>query len=230
MFLERVDVILDELQQAELEVGSGSAKLRGHLRMTLSPWILSRFLLPVLGPFRTEHPDLSIEFLAVDRFVPLVEEAQDCAIRVGQLADSALVAQKLCDNHRIICASPRLLDVVGVPETVDDLQDSPWVCLPWQTQFPVNDAKGRKRNVSVARSLAVSNSDMLTVGAVEGLGLAVKSRMAVREELEAGSLVEVLPGSLHGPEAPIWFVSPKESRAGRKTRAILQIARQAFRR
>ncbi|WP_299480650.1 LysR family transcriptional regulator [uncultured Roseibium sp.] len=228
LFLERVDVILEDLQQAEFDVGSGTAKLRGHLRVTMSPWILSRFIMPVLGEFRTENPDLTIEFLAVDRFVPLVEERQDCAIRVGRLADSSLVAQKLCDNDRIICASPSLFGAFGEPDTVEDLRDFPWVCLPWQTRFDVNDAKGRKRQYSVARSIAVSNSDMLTVGAVEGLGLVIKSRMAVREELEAGTLAEVLPGCLHAPEAPIWFVFAAESRTGRKTKAFHEVAKSAF--
>lgn len=230
VFLERVDVILDDLQQAEMEVGSGTARLRGHLRVTMSPWILSRFIMPVLGEFRQANPDLTIEFLAVDRFVPLVEEAQDCAIRVGQLADSALVAQKLSDNDRIICASPSLLESFGEPETVDELRDCPWVCLPWQTRFDMNDAAGRKRPFAVSRSIAVSNSDMLTAGAVEGLGIAVKSRMAVKEELENGALVEVLPGCLHAPEAPVWFVFAAESRSGRKTKAFHEVARRAFRR
>nr|WP_319382772.1 LysR family transcriptional regulator [uncultured Roseibium sp.] len=230
IFLERVDVILDDLQQAEMEVGSGTARLRGHLRVTMSPWILSRFIMPVLGEFRQANPDLTIEFLAVDRFVPLVEEAQDCAIRVGQLADSALVARKLCDNDRIICASPSLLEATGEPRSVDDLRDCPWVCLPWQTRFDVNDAKGRRRPFTVSRSIAVSNSDMLTAGAVAGLGIAVKSRMAVKEELEKGTLVEVLPGRLHAPEAPVWFVFAAESRSGRKTKAFHEVARRAFRR
>jgi len=229
LFLERVDVILDDLQQAELEVGSGTASLRGHLRATMSPWILSRFIMPVLSGFRQANPDLTIEFLTVDRFVPLVEEAQDCAIRVGRLADSSLVAQKLCDNERIICAAPALLASVGLPKSVEDLRDCPWVCLPWQTRFDVNDAKGRKRQFSVSRNLAVSNSDMLTTGAVEGLGLVIKSRMAVKDELDAGTLVEVLPGCLHAPEAPIWFVFAPESRAGRKTSAFRDLAKRAFR-
>lgn len=230
VFLERVDAILDDLQQAELEVGSGTTRLRGHLRVTMSPWILSRFIMPVLREFRQENPDLTIEFLAVDRFVPLVEEAQDCAIRVGRLPDSSLVAQKLSDNERIICASPSLLKAAGEPKCVEDLRDSPWVCLPWQTRFDVNDARGRKRQFTVSRSVAVSNSDMLTVGAVEGLGLVIKSRMAVKSELDNGALVEVLPGCLHAPEAPIWFVFAPESRAGRKTKAFHEVAKRAFRR
>ena len=230
LFLERVEAILEDLQQAELEIGSGASNLRGHLRVTMSPWILSRFLMPVLPGFRRQHPDLTVEFLAVDRYVPLVEEGQDCAIRVGQLADSSLIATKLCDNHRIICAAPRFLEEAGRPDSIEDLRDAAWVCLPWQTRFDLVDRKGRKRQISVGRSVAVSNSDMLTAGAVEGLGFAVKSRRAVEEELDRGLLVEVMPGRLHAPEAPISFVYSAETRSSTKTRAFLDLARTAFRR
>jgi len=230
LFLERVESVLEELQQAEQEIGSGTSKLRGHLRVTLSPWILSRFIMPVLPGFRRQHPDLSVEFLAVDRYVPLVEEGQDCAIRVGRLADSSLIAVKLSDNQRIICAAPRFMDEQGHPDSIEDLRDAPWVCLPWQTRFDLVDRKGRKRQISVGRSVAVSNSDMLTAGAIEGLGFAVKSRLAVQDELEKGQLVEVMAGRLHAPEAPISFVYSAEARASSKTRAFLDLARAAFRR
>ncbi len=228
IFLERIETILEDLQQAELEAGSGSAQLRGHLRVTMSPWILSRFVLPSLSDFRQAHPDLTIECLAVDRFVPLVEEGQDCAIRVGKLADSALVAQKLCDNHRIICAAPSYLEQVDPIDSIDRLQLSQWVCLPWQTRFDVKDKTGRKRSVTVPRNVAVSNSDMLTEAALQGLGLVVKSSLAVKAELQAGRLVEVMPGALHAPEAPISFVYAPEARMGRKTQAFGALVKRAF--
>lgn len=229
VFLERVEAILEDLQQAEIEVGSRTPHLRGHLRVTLSPWILSRFVLPQLAVFRKQHPDLTLEFLAVDRFVSLVEEGQDCAIRVGKLSDSALIARKLSDNDRIVCASPGFLADHGEPTSIEELRDKPWVCLPWQTQHDVKDIRGRKRRMSVSRSIFVSNSNMLTSGALEGLGLAVKSRLAVKEELESGRLVEVMPGCLDAPDAPISFVYAAEGRAGRKIKSFYEFTKEAFR-
>ncbi|MEL6207361.1 MAG: LysR family transcriptional regulator, partial [Pseudomonadota bacterium] len=100
IYFERVQTILADLSQAERDAGSGTAELSGNLRITMSPWILSRFILPALPELRRAHPRLTFEFLAVDRYVPLVAEGQDCAIRVGQLEDSALVARKLSENER----------------------------------------------------------------------------------------------------------------------------------
>lgn len=132
VFFERVQSVLADLSQAERDAGSGVAELSGNLRVTMSPWILSRFILPALPSFMLEHPRLTFDFLAVDRYVPLVAEGQDCAIRVGQLEDSALVAQKLSDNERIICCAPDFLARHGPFEGVDDLIKTTWISLPWQ--------------------------------------------------------------------------------------------------
>ncbi len=229
IFLERIEGILDDLYQAEAEAGGGNTSLRGHLRVTLSPWILSRFIMPHLGGFRRAHPQLAIEFLAVDRFVSLVEERQDCAIRVGQLTSSSLIARKLSRNDRIICASPGFLSEYGVPRTIGDLQDAPWVCLPWQMRFDLRAPNGTVGQIAIRPNVTVSHSDMLTEGAAQGLGLAVKSRLAVQEELDAGKLVEVMPGTLHPSEAPIWFVTSPDARSGRKTKAFADLCAVAFR-
>ena len=228
VFLARVETILEELHQAELDAGGRSGALRGHLRVTLPPWILSRFVLPHLAAFRQRHPDLTVEFLAVDRFVPLVDEGQDCAIRVGQLKDSALIAAKVADNERIVCAAPRFLADKGKPETPEDLASLDWVCLPWQTRWTVRSRRGLRSEIAAQRAVLVSNSDMLTDAAVQGVGLAVKSRLAIESELAAGDLVEVLPGVLWSHEAPIWYVTTPDARAGRKTKAFGALVKAAF--
>lgn len=228
IFFERTEAILADLAQAERDAGSGSAELRGALRVTMSPWILSRFILPRLPAFQRAHPQLRIEFLAVDRFVSLSAEGQDCAIRVGNLSDSALVARKLGDNDRIICASPDFLARHGVPSSWQDALVQPWVCLPWQTRLSFADAKGKRHDATVKSTVLVSNSDILTEAATKGIGLATKSRLAVQTELDSGALVEVVPGSLWHPEAPIWFVYPPEARSASKTELFGRFASGCF--
>lgn len=228
VFFERVEKILEDLRQAEVEAGSGDTKIRGHLRVTMSPWILTRFILPTLPAFRVRHPDLTIEFLAVDRFVPLIDEGQDCAVRIGTLADSSLIARKVCDNSRIVCAAPDFLDRVGVPENADALERYDWVCLPWQRRYSLIASSGKSRTVTMERSVLVSNSDMLTDAAINGLGFAVKSKLAVQDELDSGQLVEVLPGCLETHDAPIWFVSPSGTQLSQKTRLFGEMVDHAF--
>lgn len=228
VFFDRVQLILSDLSQAERDAGSGTAALSGTLRITAPPWILSRFIMPALAGFQRAHPRLTFEFLAVDRYVSLAAEGQDCAIRVGQLEDSALVARKLADNDRIICCAPHFRDRHGALEDTDALMCAPWVSLPWQRRISVKDAKGRRRDVAARSVVLVSNSDTLTEGAVQGLGLAIKSRLAVQTELEEGRLIEVAVDTLWEPSAPIWFVFSPEGRASQKTQLFGDLARGAF--
>lgn len=228
IFFDRTEAILADLAQAERDAGSGSAELTGHIRVTMSPWILSRFILPALPTFQREHPKLTFDFLAVDRFVALSAEGQDCAVRVGDLSDSSLIARKLSDNHRIICASPEFLAQHGTPQNIEATVDLPWVCLPWQTRIAFKDAKGKRKDATVRSSVLVSNSDTLTEAVSQGLGLAIKSRLAVQNEFAEGRLVEVAPGSLWKPEAPIWYVYPPEARSASKTDAFGKFVSSCF--
>ncbi len=216
IFFERTEAILSDLAQAERDAGSRVTQLKGQLRVTMSPWILSRYILPKLPDFQRDHPELTFDFLAVDRFVSLSAEGQDCAVRVGELSDSALVARKLSDNERIICASPEFLSRNGEPKDAQTAQYLPWVSLPWQTRIAFADAKGKRMDTTIRSSVLVSNSDTLTEAVTRGLGLAIKSRLAVQNELDEGRLIEVAKDSLWKPAAPIWFVFPPEARSASK--------------
>ncbi len=83
IFFERAEAILSDLAQAEQDAGSRVTQLKGQLRVTMSPWILSRYILPKSPDFQRDHPELTFDFLAVDRFVSLSAEGQDCAVRVA---------------------------------------------------------------------------------------------------------------------------------------------------
>jgi DNA-binding transcriptional LysR family regulator len=218
VFLERIEQILMDLKQAEIDAGSCS--VRGHLRVTISPWVLNRYLLPKLSEFLDGHSGLTVEFQPIDRFVPLVEERQDCAIRVGQLSDSALVARKICDNERIICAAPTLIEKIGNPATVPEIIAAPWVCLPWQTKIEFTNTKKEVQTVSTQRPVLLSHSDSLTEAAKQGLGLAIKSKLAIEQELKSGQLIEVKLDQLKPSQAPVWFVTTSDGKNSPKIKAF----------
>ncbi|WP_298918108.1 LysR family transcriptional regulator [uncultured Roseobacter sp.] len=220
-FHDRVERILDDLANAEMDIGSHGGALRGHLRVTMAPWILARFILPHLHSLRARHPELSFEFLAVDRYVNLVEERQDCAIRVGVLSDSSFISKKLTDNHRILCAAPSYLERHSEPTSVHALVDHHCICLPWQTDWGLGGHMPRNQ-------VMVSNSDSLTDAAAHGLGIVVKSRLAVMRELEAGELVEILPGSLPAAHAPISSLRAPNLKDSRKVDAFVTFVSRCF--
>lgn len=227
-FLERIEFILEELQDAECAISGRSPQLRGHLRVTMSPWVLKQFIMPKLSQFQTLHPELTIEFNVTDRFVPLAEEMTDCAIRVGELSDSSMVGYKLAENKRIICASPDYIKKVGDIDSVAKLQQASWVCLPWQTKLSVKSGSKANHLVQMTKKILVSSSDMLTEGALHGNGLAVKSYLAVEQELASGTLVEVMPGRLLNSDAPISFLYPVGAKSVRKIQHFKEFVSHLF--
>ena len=227
VFYQRVCAILEALRDAEYQIGARRSSISGVLRVTMPPWIFSKFVMPRLMEFEQQFPDLKLEFLINDQFVNVVEDKQDVAVRVGSLSDSAMLARKLCDNHRILCASPRYLERYGTPDSLARLAEHRWVVLPWQRQLKMQES-GKVRTFNVDARFTVSNSDYMTQALLAGHGIGIKSYIAIREALQSGSLVEVLPGMLASGEAPVWFLKPQNSLTTRKTEAFFDFMQSVF--
>lgn len=227
VFYQRVCAILEALRDAEYQIGARRSSISGVLRVTMPPWIFSKFVMPRLMEFEQQFPDLKLEFLINDQFVNVVEDKQDVAVRVGSLSDSAMLARKLCDNHRILCASPLYLERYGTPDSLARLAEHRWVVLPWQRQLKMQ-ASGKVRTFNVDARFTVSNSDYMTQALLAGHGIGIKSYIAIREALQSGSLVEVLPGMLASGEAPVWFLKPQNSLTTRKTEAFFDFMQSVF--
>ena len=227
VFYQRVCAILEALRDAEYQIGARRSSISGVLRVTMPPWIFSKFVMPRLMEFEQQYPDLKLEFLINDQFVNVVEDKQDVAVRVGSLSDSAMLARKLCDNHRILCASPRYLERYGTPDSLARLAEHRWVVLPWQRQLKMQES-GKVRTFNVDARFTVSNSDYMTQALLAGHGIGIKSYIAIREALQSGSLVEVLPGILASGETPVWFLKPQNSLTTRKTEAFFDFMQSVF--
>ena len=227
VFYQRVCAILEALRDAEYQIGARRSSISGVLRVTMPPWIFSKFVMPRLMEFEQQFPDLKLEFLINDQFVNVVEDKQDVAVRVGSLSDSAMLARKLCDNHRILCASPLYLERYGTPDSLARLAEHRWVVLPWQRQLKMQES-GKVRTFNVDTRFTVSNSDYMTQALLAGHGIGIKSYIAIREALQSGSLVEVLPGILASGEAPVCFLKPQNSLTTRKTEAFFDFMQSVF--
>ena len=120
-FLEDCQRLLAEVANAEASVSAGGVKASGHLRITAPAGFGRRHVAPLVPRFRELHPDVSISLNLSDRVVDLAGEGFDCAVRVGDLPDSALVSLRLADNRRLCVATPRYLRQHGTPQQPADL-------------------------------------------------------------------------------------------------------------
>src|SRR3954470_17598864 len=114
-FLEDCQRLLADLSNAEASVSAGGVKASGHLRITAPAGFGRRHVAPLVPRFVARHPDVSLSLNLADRVVDIVNEGFDCAVRVGDLADSSLVSVRLADNRRLCVATPAYLEQHGTP-------------------------------------------------------------------------------------------------------------------
>src|SRR6185312_12420262 len=115
LHVARCEALLAELVDAEAAISERNTALRGALRISVPSGFGLTHLAPMLPDFLRRHPQLSIELQMSNRFVDLIEEGYELAIRVGTLRDSRLAARKLGTNRRILVAAPAYLREHGAP-------------------------------------------------------------------------------------------------------------------
>jgi DNA-binding transcriptional LysR family regulator len=191
-YLEACERILAEIDEAEAAAAAEMVEPRGTLRLNVPLSFGFREIAPALADFATLYPLLTVDLGLTDRFVDLVEEGWDLAIRLGTLRDSALIARKLAPARIVLCAAPSYLAKRGVPKTVADLAGHN--CLGYTIPSPANAGRwmfGKDGSVAVAVSgnLRASNGDALRSAALAGQGLIYQPTFLVADDLRSGRLV-----------------------------------------
>ena len=193
-YLERVEPLLDSLAEAEQEA-RGTGELRGVLRVGLSSSLAVRAVIPALPRFTERHHALRVELLVDDKRQDLIFEGVDVALRFGAMADSTAVARKLMATPRVIAAAPAYLRRAGTPRAPDDLATHravigvPGVGAAWTFRREGHD----EVTVRLDGPVAANQNEAAVAAAVAGLGIVGTTREGCRAELEAGTLVELLP-------------------------------------
>ena len=193
-YLDKAETILADLREAEAEISARTLAVEGLLRVSAPAAFGAMHLGEVIADFHRLHPRVTIELGLNDRYVDLIEERWDMAIRIGKLADSSLIARKLADVRPNICAAPAYLSARGTPRTPADLADHD--CLGY-TLSPLAGAShwrfGADGSIRqpVRGSLRANNGDVLVQAALAGQGLVYGPRFLTSREVAGGRLVEV---------------------------------------
>jgi DNA-binding transcriptional LysR family regulator len=223
-YLGRAREILRAIDEADREAGAlVTGEPRGHLRLSLPDSFGRMWLAPMINEFLKAHPLVTIEAEFSNRFVDLVGERFDLAVRLGELADSRLVARRVGGRRRLMCASPDYLARHGTPQQPQDLKAHACLVftrLPAREHWEMTDGQGRTERVSVAGPLASDDAEMLVSSARAGLGIMVATDWLVGRCLLSGELVQVLPQWRLVDEGAIYVVTPSGSGSTSKTRAF----------
>lgn len=207
IYLKFVNEALSHISDGQAAISDLASEPIGRLRISM-PSIFGQFqVAPKLAGFINKYPELSLDLSFSDRFVDLIAEGFDIAIRIGMLKDSNLVARKLADNHRILCASPQLIKEHGSPEAPKELERFP--CLQYRSTDGLNTwrLKSRRKTFDAIISPVVvaDNIEALRKLTISGTGVSLLAPFLISEDLRTGRLVQVLP-EWSGIDSPIWLV------------------------
>ena len=187
------------------------SEVKGRLRVTCPRPLGQRYLVPLLVEFTTTYPKVEVALSVDDRMVDLIAEHIDVALRVAHLEDSTLVARKLCDNPRVLVASPAYLARRGTPHVPTDLLGHD--CLLYSSGARVFDEwsflrDGMHTPLRAPGKIHINDGMALVAAAVAGGGAMVIDRLLVGHELADGSLVQLLPDYQLRPGQPVYAVYP----------------------
>lgn len=204
IYLERCSRLLGELEDMNALFRGPGHVPGGVVRVDLPERMAHTNLLPKLPGFFRQYPGIQVKVGANDRFADLVGEGIDCAVRVGRLRDSSLVARPIGQMEQANCASPAYLAQYGVPQTPADLAGH--VAVNFFSSLTGRDLEweyeegGQTHKVAMRSYVSVGSTEAYLAGCCAGLGLIQAPRMGLEPLFESGALVEVLP---HWRPAPM---------------------------
>ncbi len=222
-YYEGCQRMLAEAEGADAQVTALAASPRGVLRLSAPMSFGISHLTPMLAPFLEACPELSLDLVLGDRLVDLVEEGFDAALRIGQLADSSLIARRLCGLESYLCATPAYLERAGLPKHPKDLTEHDCLIYSYQRdsrRWHFEGAEGRL-TIEVKGRVVANNGETLLGLALAGQGLVSLPSFLVAEPLRDGCLVRLLPGWRRSGQGAVYLVYPARRNAPPKLRALL---------
>lgn len=229
-YYKRASEILREIDSLSDTVRDSAGDVRGRIKVTAPRTLADAPIGQSLIDFARDHPDIVLDIHLDDRFVDLVEEGYDLAIRITRLESSSLIARRLAPFGIKICAAPSLIEKVGRPERPQDLSRMPCVIDTngrWLSNWPFVDASGDPFTVPVTGRLEVNSPQAVRAAAVAGLGFTTLPDFIARPALDDGSLVSVLDEFIP-PGGGIFAVYPHRRYLPAKIRVFVDYLAQWF--
>ncbi|BAK76188.1 transcriptional regulator, LysR family [Pseudogulbenkiania sp. NH8B] len=224
-FFSHCQQLQEARDEAFLAVNALHSSPKGLLRMTCAVTYGERFVVPLVNDFMAEHPQLSVEIELTNRTADLLHEGFDLAIRLGQLADSSLVATRLAPRTMHLCASPAYLAHHGTPHTLGELARHQ--CLIGTSTVWSFRLDGRPWHFKPQGRWRCNSGQAVLDAALRGFGLCQLPDYYVREPLRQGRLVELLPAHTP-PNTAVWAVYPQQRHLSAKLRLMVDHLREGL--
>ncbi|WP_299966185.1 LysR family transcriptional regulator [uncultured Roseobacter sp.] len=229
-YYDRARRVLNDAGEADALVTAMQGTPTGVLRISAATDFGVNHLSPVLSEFLADFPEITVNMELSNRYVELISEGFDLALRIGELEDSSLRARKLTETNMRMIASPGYFEKYGRPEKIDDLNQHKLLHYTneasgnvWKLTAP----SGEKRQVRTAGWLSVNDGQSLLNAAISGLGIAYLPSFLYADALASGSVVDAIP-DLPLDTQGIYAVYPPGRFTQPKVRAFIDFLVHAF--
>lgn len=221
-FFERAKRAIEEANEADNAARGAANGLTGNLRIGAAVTFGRMHIVPHLGPFLEQNPELTIDLMLDDRNVNLVEEGIDVALRMGTLSDSSLIARKIAESRRVVLGTPAYFEQHGEPACPADLNQHQAIiyALGGGAHWQFTKA-GEEQTVTVNGRIRVSAAEGLREGVLAHQGLTAASAWMFAPELASGVVREVMT-QWTLPVQELWAVFPTGRMASAKARAFVE--------
>jgi DNA-binding transcriptional LysR family regulator len=228
VFYNHCERILREAEEAETTLTRLGQEPRGLLRISVPVSFGLLHVAPAIPDFLARYPEVQLDLTLDDRFVDLVDEGFDAAVRIGRMTDSSLIARKLAVSRNVIVASPGYLTRFGEPTTPADLAGHN--CFHYTNVVPprwILEGPDGRHTVKISGNLQANNGEVLVAAARSGVGIVLTPTFMVWEALRDGELKVILK-DYEPPSSIVQAVYPHRRHLPPKVRALMDFLVERF--
>jgi DNA-binding transcriptional LysR family regulator len=225
LYYERAQQLISELDELDGSLSNSQTQPSGRLRVEMAAAFAETLIIPNMCDFHNRYPQIKLDIGVGDRLVDYIAENVDCALRAGTPTDQSLIARKVGEIGMQAYAAPLYLRNFGAPSHPQDLE---------KDHFSVgylNATAGRVMSLEFSRGeetvevnpryiVSINDARLYVNAALAGMGIAQSPRFMVRDALEKGDLVEVLP-DWHCETLPLYIVYPQTRHLSNKVRVFV---------
>lgn len=200
-YYEQCRPLLDELNELDNSIQTSSKALQGELRLSAPVTFAEMHLLPILAEFSQQYPEVNLELDLTDRFVDLVEERIDLAIRIGELKESSLVSRRIGSMHMMLCASADYLSEYPEPCSLEELTHHQCII---DNNYPEGNnwnlqLENKPVSIRVHARIQVNNARAACELVRAGRGIGFLPSFVLQDYIAQGKLVHILKNYVSEP-------------------------------
>lgn len=226
-FRDDAAAILNAIQVAEARLAGTTQMLSGPLRVSAPTSFGRMHVAPYLKPFLDAHPQIEFTLDLSDRFVDVLGDGFDLALRISGAVPASLMSWDLAPNRRILCATPAYLERHGTPRTLRDLHQHKLLAAQGQSPWRLSSPEGTV-TVDVKSAVLTNSSEVVRELALAGLGIALRSIWDVNADLAAGRLVRALDSHQGLTDVTIHVVHLHNPAQPRRVTAFIDYLRNLY--